>query len=124
MQVTARLFPGRELILYHAYEIPLSGLPDEALDARIRRDIEQGECADFLTASALPAHTRVRAVTEHGAVEASLTRYVRQHDIDLVVAGTGGRSAVVGVLLGSKAATLLEWLPCDTLLVRQPRPTM
>lgn len=124
LQAAARLFPERELILYHAYEIPLSTRPDEARADRIRRDIEQGECADFVTASELPAQTRVRPAIEHGSVAASLTRYVREHDIDVVVAGTRGRSAVVGVLLGSTAATLLEWLPCDTLLVRQPRPTM
>jgi nucleotide-binding universal stress UspA family protein len=44
------------------------------------------------------------------------------HAIDLGVAGTRGRSTVMSLLLDSTAATLLEWLPCDPLLVRQPRP--
>ena len=51
----------------------------------------------------------------------ALSRYVREHDIDLAVLGTQGRTGLMNVLLGSAAARLLAWLPCDTLIVRQPR---
>lgn len=120
---TARLFPGRELILYHARQIPLDAVPGNPRQIQFVRDIEQGECADFLAATTLPANTRVRPVIEHGALETTLTQYVRSHEIDLVAMGTHGRSAVMSILLGSTAAKLLDWLPCDLLVVREPRAT-
>lgn len=119
----ARLFPGRELILYHARQIPLDAVPGKPQQIQFVRDIEQGECADFLAATTLPANTRVRAVIEYGALETTLTQYVRSHEIDLVTMGTHGRSEVMSILLGSTAAKLLDWLPCDVLLVREPRAT-
>jgi nucleotide-binding universal stress UspA family protein len=70
----------------------LSGLSDRLPQAGIDRDSEPGEYADWLAASALPAGTRVRRVIEHGALETALTRYVREHDIELVVLGVHGRN--------------------------------
>jgi|AGTN01.3.fsa_nt_gi Universal stress protein UspA and related nucleotide-binding proteins len=114
----ARLFPGRELIVYHAYEAPLSGLADSPLQPL---DAKQRECEAFLAASGLPGDVKARPVTERGVVETALTHYVRQNDIDLVAMGTHGSSGIMSLLLGSTAAKLLDWLPCDTLLVREPR---
>lgn len=120
---TAHLFPGRELILYHACQIPLSGISGKLSRASFIRDIEQGEYADFLTACELDADVKVRPVIEHGVLETVLTQYVRNHEIGLVVMGTHGRSGVMSILLGSSAAKLLSWLPCDALVVREPRAT-
>lgn len=121
LQEAVRLFPDRELILYHAYEMPLSGLADHPSSSSRIRDIKRNEHRDFIEASRLPAHVIARPVIESGAVETSLTHYVRQHDIDLVVVGTHGRSGIMNLLLGSTAAKLLNWLPCDVLLIRDPR---
>lgn len=118
-----RLFPDCELILYHAHELPMSGLstepagplpagPDSAADAaRI-----------FLNGSREAARSGVRPVIELGEVELCLTRYVREKDIELVVMGAQGRSGIMDILLGSTAARLLDWLPCDTMIVREHRP--
>ena len=59
---------------------------------------------------------------EQGALENTLNHYVRKHEIDLVVMGTHGQSHVAGMLLGSTAANMLDWLPCDALVVRKPNP--
>ncbi|MBI4293799.1 MAG: universal stress protein [Betaproteobacteria bacterium] len=117
----ARLLPGRELILYHAYQSPSSGISNNLPHVHLSREIEQGEYADFLAASKLPADVTVRPAIEHGALEISLTRYVRNHEIELVLMGTHGRSGVMSILLGSSATNLLNWLPCDVLVVREPR---
>ncbi|YCH27510.1 universal stress protein [Pseudomonas sp. D2-5] len=45
---------------------------------------------------------------------------MREHDVDLVVMGTHGRSGLMNVL-GSAASELLQWVPCVTLIVREPR---
>ena len=73
-----------------------------------------------MATTVLPQNVKVRSVVECGAIESSLTRYVREHGIDLVVVGNHGRSGLMSLLLGSTAAKLLNWLPCDTLLVREP----
>lgn len=119
----ARLFPGRELILYHARTLAMSGLADAAPHPGVCVGIEETECAAFLAATAFPEGVKVRPVVECGAIESTLTRYVREHGIDLVVMGSHGRSGLMSLLLGSTAAKLLDWLPCDTLLVREPNAT-
>ena len=121
LQAAARLFPGRELILYHAYQTPLSGSSGSKAHAQVSREIERGEYAKFLAATELPANVTVRPVIEHGPLETAMVKYVRQHEVELVVIGSHGRSGVMSVLLGSSAAKLLDWLPCDTLVVREPR---
>lgn len=123
LQATVRLFPGREYVLYHAYQTPLAGLPGKDVYGGTARAIEQGECAAFLANVDLPApaRARLRTVIEHGSLATVLTRYVREHDIELVAMGTHGRSGLMNVMLGSTAARLLDWLPCDTLMVRKPR---
>jgi nucleotide-binding universal stress UspA family protein len=118
-----RLFPHRDLLLYHAYAIPVAAAADPAARAQIRRNIEVGECAGFLAGSDLPAEARgrLRVVIEGEGLEIALGRYVWEHNVDLAVLGTHGRTWLMNVLLGSTAGRLLHWLPCDTMIVRQPR---
>ena len=120
----ARLFPGRELVLYHAHALAMSGLAAASSHPGVCVGIEETEYAAFMAATALPPNVKVRPVVECGAIESTLTRYVREHDIDLVVMGSHGRSGIMSLLLGSTAAKLLDWLPCDTLLVRTPTTTI
>lgn len=120
LMTAARLFPRRELILFHARERFLGETPTEERLSRLRLDIERGECATFLATCELPADVNVQPVIETGAPEASLARYVRQHDVELVVMGAGTRNEVLGLLLGSTAAKLLDWLPCDSMVVSVP----
>jgi len=125
-----RYFPEQRLSLYYAHKAPLSAAADassaggegDAVPASVRNRIQQ-EYEAFLQACALGPNdrNRVALVAAQGALEIVLTHYVRQHDIDLVVMGTHGRSGLTNVLLGSAAAKLLDWLPCDTLIVRDPR---
>jgi len=117
----SELFPGRELVLYHAYQLPAGSMPNDVSHLRISQEIEQREFADFIAACALPPEVKVRTVVDHGVLEMALTHHVRTHEVELVVMGTHGRSGVRSVLLGSSAAKLLHWLPCDALLVREPR---
>lgn len=66
---------------------------------------------------------RLQTVVERGAVVSTLPRYgACAQQIDLVVVGAKGGSALRDLLLGNTAAELLQWLPCDTLLVREMPP--
>lgn len=115
----AQLFPKRELILYHAHGLSVARLADKSIRCGGSAVIAESECAAFLNATTLPKETKFRVVIEDGAVETMLTRYVREHEIDLVVIGSRGHG-LMSLLLGSTAAKLLDWLPCDTLLVPTP----
>ena len=123
MESVVRLFPGRELIVYHAHAGSLAGAADGAVRRQISRRIEREEVPAFLAASELAAGVRQRAriVVGVGGLEMSLGRFVRDHEVDLAVLGTRGRRGLSNLFLGSAAARLLHWLPCDTMLVRQPQ---
>lgn len=123
LHAAARYFPDRELVLYHATEAPMSDRLERVIDGETRRHIEEGDYAAFLAASDLPEglRKRTRIIIEQGSLGVSLSRYVREHGVDLVVMGTHGRSGLMNVLLGSAASELLQWVPCDTLIVREPR---
>lgn len=123
LRTAVRFFPDAELTLYHAYQGPLGGLADRPGDTEaICREIERGALADFLTGCDLPTAVtdRLRRVVEYGPLATTLTAYVRRDAAELVALGNHGGLGLVETLLGSSAERMLEWLPCDTLLVRQP----
>jgi nucleotide-binding universal stress UspA family protein len=111
LEAAAQLFADCEIILFHARETPADALSGSTSSAAV----ELPEWDEFLAGSGLEKAARV---VERGPVEVSLAHFVRAADIDLVVFGATGRGGVARMLLGSTAAKLLDWLPCDTLLVR------
>lgn len=121
LRLVASLFPQADLTLYHAFTARFHGTADEGA-AAMRETIEREECAAFLERAALPAEARarLRVVVEYGVIETALARHVRDHEADLVAVATVGRSGIAGVLLGNTAARLIDWVPCDTLIVRPP----
>lgn len=124
LRTAAGLFADGDLTLYHAYATPYRSLADAAPGSdAMRPPSEDRKCAAFLAECGLPdeLRSRLRVVFEGKGLEMALGRYVRDHDVDLVVLGTQGRRGVKSILRGSAAARLLAWLPCDTLIVRQPR---
>lgn len=123
LELAGRLFTDHDLTLYHAYAVPYARLTDQPGRDPVRQQIEDGECAAFLADCDLEpeVRSRLRVVLEGKGLEMALGRYARDHDIDLVVLGTQGRTGLMNLLLGSAAARLLAWLPCDALIVRQPR---
>lgn len=120
LHAALRLFPHAHIVLYHAHEVPFSGMVADSAALHAARGAEREEAPRFLAASGLSPRDRgrVRIAVEAGPLALMAARYVRHHDIQLAVMGSRGRSALTDMLLGSSAAKLLEWLPCDTLLVR------
>lgn len=113
-QLALRWFAGTELSVYHAHEAPLAGLSGTEGDDTGLKEARQA-CAVFAAGSSAPVSTFV----ERGAVAATLPRHVRAQQIDLVIVGAKGRGRLHDLLLGNTAAKLLQWLPCDILLVRE-----
>jgi len=124
LEAAARFFPGHRLTLFHAYEAPLAGLTEDAASyRRAYREIAAQDCEAFLQGVDKPGkdwqHPHV--LIEYGAPDQLLRDYIRDKGADLVVLGTHGRSALFEVLLGSVAKQILDELPCDALVVREPR---
>jgi universal stress protein A len=59
----------------------------------------------------------VRSVRQ-GPPFLEIIRYAKEHDIDLIVLGTHGRSGLAHMLLGSVAERVVRKAPCPVLTVR------
>jgi len=62
----------------------------------------------------------VETAIEHGSSYRGIRSYVEEHDIDLVVMGTHGRSGIERYLLGSIAEKTVRTAPVPVMTVRQP----
>jgi nucleotide-binding universal stress UspA family protein len=117
LQVAACFFPGSELIVYHAMTAP--GDLQWAL-SRLDHQAQPPGFAEFMAAAEIPSGMKPHLVSERGRLEEVLARYVRDREVDLVIAGSHGSSGIMSILLGSSVSKLLCWLPCDTMVVREP----
>lgn len=61
----------------------------------------------------------VHRITRVGAPIDEITKYAKEHDIDLIVQGTHGRRGVKHMLLGSVAENIVRYAPCPVLTVRK-----
>jgi nucleotide-binding universal stress UspA family protein len=124
LEAAVRFFPRQAFTLFNAYDAPLAGLVSDAtaFHAQFRAGAVQ-DCEAFLAAADLGGWPgpKPRILVEYGEPDRLLYDYVREEDVDLVALGTHGRSALFEVLIGGVAQRLLATLPCDTLVVRDPR---
>ncbi len=122
LRTALRWFPQADVSLFHAHPPAARETLDAAAARRVADGIRRTEGAEFLAAQ-LPAdadRSRIRLVVECAPLETALAAYVRGQGVDLVAMGTHGRTGLARALLGSAAARLLDWVPCDTLIVRPP----
>ena len=64
----------------------------------------------------------VETAIQHGYPYRAIRSYVEEHDIDLVVMGTHGRSGIERYLLGSVAEKTVRTSPVPVMTVRMPEP--
>jgi nucleotide-binding universal stress UspA family protein len=122
LEAAARLFPAAELLIFHAYDIPYSGyLENDEVKSDFAR-MHDSAYGKFLAEANLPAgaSARVTPLIERGDPETLLAEYAQGGDMDLVVVGSHGGSALYNILIGSTAAAIIELVPGDILLVRDP----
>ncbi len=92
-----------------------SGALLEALEESAQLAVET--IAEQATQASVSA---VETAIEHGSPYRGIHSYVEEHDIDLVVMGTHGRSGIERYLLGSVAEKTVRTSPVPVLTVRQP----
>jgi nucleotide-binding universal stress UspA family protein len=76
---------------------------------------------EFVEARATDASvSAVETAIEHGSPYRGIRSYVEDHDIDLVVMGTHGRSGIERYLLGSVTEKTVRTSPAPVMTVRRP----
>ncbi len=61
----------------------------------------------------------VRSTSVGGAID-EIVKYAKEHDIDLIVQSTHGRTGLKHFLMGSVAESVVRYAPCPVLTVRHP----
>lgn len=88
--------------------------PDFALKSHLdaaRQQLAQGLPADLLGGE------RVIQIATVGIAVQEIVKYATDHEIDLIVVGTHGRTGLVHLLLGSVAEKVVRLAPCPVLTV-------
>ena len=114
----AELFPEAELRLIHVYHSAYDAfLAHDTTAGHIRKEAEE-KMDGFVGALPDELRQRVEPVLEEGHLPAVIDKMIREWRADLLVIGTDGGSALEHATLGSQAADLVDYEPCDVLTVR------
>ncbi len=112
-----------EIHLLHVLQDMMLLMPDPAAGLSLPPNylIEQKQLAEkalngLLSAESARGKKIIRA-TRMGTPFVEITAYAQEHEIDLIVIGTHGRSAITHVLLGSVAEKVVRKAPCPVLSV-------
>lgn len=118
---------GAEVHVLHVVEEIASTVPEAAAHmasfpddymAQARANAEKALAA-WLPSDVAGGREVVRAVQE-GAPLTRILDYARDHQIDLIVMGTLGRTGLAHFLIGSVAERVVRHAPCPVLTVRPP----
>jgi nucleotide-binding universal stress UspA family protein len=112
-------------VLFHAFDPPFATLAENRMNYVVRFRAESAaRCRRFLDETLGPETAgAIEIVAEAGEPASALAAYVIENDVDLVIAGTEARTGVMGAILGSVAAHILDEVPCDVLVLPAPRPS-
>jgi len=112
---------GGQIVLLHAYEMPVIGMPDGALLAAgdiVSRMADGAEIGlDRQLASRGAAGVPLRKMLKQGPPHAMINEAVEEVGADLVVVGTHGRRGLPRVLLGSVAEKVVRTAKVPVLTV-------
>ena len=111
---------GASLHLLHVVE-PSAVPPEPEFPLGIfeGQTVARERLVDVLSAEQREAFLAEVAVTI-GNPFLEIIRYANDHDIDVIVMGTHGRSGVSHMLMGSVAEKVVRKAPCPVLTVRHP----
>jgi nucleotide-binding universal stress UspA family protein len=124
---TAMALAGAQgrVTLVHVYTIPVIGPPElpiaPALVEAIVAGAEQG-VREWTAEARKLGPAQVESCCLQGNPWAAIVDLARDRQVDLVVMGTHGRTALRHALLGSVAERVLRHAPCPVLVVREVTP--
>ncbi len=120
LETALALFANAQVSLCHAYDVPYESYLHDKMEAREQfANDARRQCQTFLTSVPAVGARHVPIHCEYGNPAEVLRELVEALDVDLVVAGTQGRSMAATFILGSVAQSLLSSVPRDVLIVRR-----
>jgi len=124
----AQITPA-EVHLLHIVDFPLdhiwsTGLPD-AKEEAYRQSVRQAAQkalqtqVDAAGACGLSPAVQVHLFNDVGGLpDEGILRFIDEHQIDLLIMGTIGRSGILGVMIGNTAERILPELTCSLLAIK------
>ncbi len=123
LETAADFFPFAQLSLFHAFDIPYSGIAGVELqkaESEKRLELEAAHEAFVAQSSLSPVvMKKVRSVIQYGPPAPLLSEYVLDKEVDLVALATHGRHALLDFAIAGVAQSILEEVRTDVLVVRQ-----
>ncbi len=111
---------GAKLHLVHVADDPTLFAPTTSDKYRAQFEQESNEkLQQGLDASSFRDVEYV-LVTRFGSAATTLLDYAQEEDIDLIIMGSHGRTALANILLGSVAEHIFRHSPCPVLTVKTP----
>jgi nucleotide-binding universal stress UspA family protein len=112
---------GAEIVVMHAYEIPMIGFPDGALVATAELASQVLEGANLGLKKALEARADagvpLRGVVKQGPTWQTIIDTAKELGAGMIAMGTHGRHGLPRALLGSVAEKVVRSAPCPVLTV-------
>lgn len=113
--ILARKF-GADLTIVHVYTpVNYSSIwyeADNVHENKVLREKQEKEFNAFLDNFDFEDVTHNKYTLE-GGVHTEILKYIQQHDIDLLLIGTTGRTGISRILMGSTTAKVTQELPCN-----------
>jgi nucleotide-binding universal stress UspA family protein len=112
-----------DLHVLHVLEIYESATPEFGLGLALPSRIEEsreaaGKAMEKVLDPGWAEGRRVVQAVVEGQPFLAIIRYAKEHDVDLIVLGTHGRTGLAHVLMGSVAERVVRKAPCPVLTVR------
>jgi len=123
LALAARLAPGAELSLVHAFEVPLegklqfAGVADEEIYRYRRQARDEAQAAMEAMIAQAAVGDRATRLIEHAYAPTLIPETERRIGADLIAMGKHGKDALEELLLGSVTLRALAAAQCDVLVV-------
>ncbi len=115
---------GAEIVLLHAYELPIVGFPDGTFlaTAEMANQIIMSaqNSLDALVAPLKEAGVPVSLLLKNGDARETILESSKELGADLIVMGTHGRRGIARALIGSVTEAVVRTAECPVLTVRSP----
>ncbi len=94
--------------------------PDTIQQMKERDELESREWFDRLTqdANKLGIRLKTELIDSQMSIDGTILEYADNHEVDLIVIGTRGRSGLKKLLLGSVAMRLIQYAMCPVIVVK------
>jgi universal stress protein A len=112
---------GAEILLMHVVESVPVMTQDAMLESSMLSVAQHEESEKRLRQWQLEGLTEatINTVTYDGVPWQKVVEIAKEKNVDLIVAGTGGRGGLARALLGSTAERIVRHAPCPVLVVRE-----